>query len=102
MAAYNADELPGAVVFPQVREWETTASGLVSERRTWLARQQASRSPILEGVLEEWPRRSESGDTTWMRAVVESVLEAVVIRPRSMIGTNVFEYDRIEYVWRRA
>lgn len=100
MGAYNNDELPGSVVFPQVQEWEAKASELALERRSWRAT--TVRAPVMKGVIEEWPQRVEAGDTTWQRSVLESILDAVVIRPRTIVGTNMFEYDRIAYIWRQA
>jgi hypothetical protein len=100
MAAFNADQLPGSIVFPQVQQWEATVRELTAERQQWAA--QTNTGPVLEGALEEWPRRAEAGDTTWQRALVEKVLDAVLVKPRTLKGTNHFQYDRLAYVWRQA
>ncbi|MFJ9315790.1 recombinase family protein [Pimelobacter simplex] len=98
MAAFNSDELPGSVVFPQVREWEARATDLDNQRKAWRAT--SAPAPAIKGALEEWPERVEAGDVTWQRAVIASVLDAVVIKQRTIVGTNEYEYDRLAYLWR--
>lgn len=97
MAAFNRDELPGSVAFPQVKKWEQRAAELAAERKQWRA---TSRRPLMiDDVLGEWPKRADALDVTWQRAALESVLEAVVVRPRTRPSTE-YDYDRLVYVWR--
>ena len=100
LEAFNTDQLPGSVAFPQISRWEARVTELTSERRSWAAA--AHVVPALDGACEEWPSRVEAGDTAWLRGIIEKVVTSVVIRPRTLVGSNQFEYDRIVYVWRAS
>lgn len=98
MEAFNTDALSGAVVFPQVREWEAKAATLTADRRAWLANTTAG--PVVAGALDEWPTRVEAGDVTWQRSLFEKVLEAVLVKP-TRPDVRGYDRGRLAYVWRR-
>lgn len=93
MSAFTAGRLTGAVVFPAVEELESERDRLRAERRTVEA----------AAALPELQRMDRAGwdalDTERQRAVVESLLSAVLIRPATHRG-NTFDFERVEFVWK--
>ncbi|WP_390479577.1 zinc ribbon domain-containing protein, partial [Frankia casuarinae] len=92
MAAYDAGELDGKYVFPRVQEKEEQIAKLREEQTAWLREHSGPRST---NVAEAWP----SLEVEQRRAVIASVIEAVVLRrpdrPRSK-----FDPERLEVVWK--
>jgi len=93
MAEYNAGRLSGAVVFPQVAKLESEQSDLATERDKFIT---ATSAP---DVRHADPEAFVGLDTDRQRAILEQLLEAVVIAP-SRKGAP-WSPDRITYVWRR-
>jgi site-specific DNA recombinase len=94
MAAFTAGELTGAVVFPAVSKLEAQAEELREARATWL-RDQAFIVNRPENVTTAWPEL----DVDRQRAVIESVISAVVVKPAAKKGGR-FDPSRVEVVWR--
>ena len=95
MSAYTQGELSGDVVFPAVRNLETQAATLRANKQAWL-REQAVQVSQPSDVASAWPDL----DTDQRRAVIESVLTAVVIRPAAVKGGR-FSPERVDVVWRQ-
>jgi site-specific DNA recombinase len=94
MAAFTAGELTGAVVFPAVSKLEAHADELREARATWL-REQAFIVNRPENVTTVWPEL----DVDRRRAVIESVISSVVVKPAARKGGR-FDPSRVEVVWR--
>ncbi len=94
MAAFTAGELTGAVVFPAVSKLEAQADELREARATWL-REQAFIVNRPENVTTVWPEL----DVDRQRAVIDSVISAVVVKPAAKKGGR-FDPSRVEVVWR--
>ncbi len=94
MAAFTAGELTGAVVFPAVSKLEAQADELREARAAWL-RDQALIVNRPENVASVWPEL----DLDRQRAVIESVISAVVVKPAARKGGR-FDPSRVEVVWR--
>ncbi len=93
MDAFTAGTLTGAVVFPAVSALEAERDELRAARD---AVEAATRGPDVSRVdAEAW----EGMDTDRRRAVCETVLSAVLVRPATRRG-NTFDADRLEWVWR--
>lgn len=97
MDAYNAGQISGPRVFPQVGQHEKRIAELSRERDVWLA----GRGPDLrdQDVEAKW----NAPDTTlaWKRAVVEKAFSAILVKPRTSQGGNRFEAERIDPVPRQ-
>lgn len=94
MAAFNKGELSGTVVFPQVKALETEQAELGAARDRYITQ---TSGPDLTQVD---PEQYETADLDRQRAIVEGLLEAVVIAPAKARGARWTE-DRITYVWKR-
>lgn len=93
MASFTARELSAEVVFPAVAQLEQQRDELRSKKRRIEA---AGAGPDYRGVDQAaWERMSVSA----RRGVVESLLDAVLVRPAIHKG-NQFDASRIEFVWR--
>jgi len=90
MNEYTDKGLSGDVVFPAVAKLEDQIARLRADRTTWLRGQ--VRQPA--NVLERWP----SMDVEQRRAVIGSVLSAVVVR--SAEGRRRFDPERLEAIFR--
>jgi DNA invertase Pin-like site-specific DNA recombinase len=96
MAAFTAGTLTGAVVFPAVKTLEDERDALVRERDAVDAA--ALRPDVSRVDRTTW----EGMDTDRRRAVCETVLDAVLVRPTSRNTGNRFDAERLEVVWRRG
>jgi len=94
MSAYTKSELTGAVVFPAVGSLEGQATTLRDEKGAWL-RKQASVMSRPTNVEATWPTL----ETDRRRAVIESVIQTVIIKPAQKKGGR-FSPDRVEVAWR--
>lgn len=94
MEAYNADQMSGAIAFPQVQSLEKEQAELKAERDKMIA---ATTGPRVSKVD---PKGFMDLDVDKQRAVVEQVLDAVVIAPAKAKGAR-WTTDRISYVWRQ-
>lgn len=90
MDAFKARRLSGAIVIPAVEELEAERAELVAIRNRHEAR--LGGPDVMRITLEEWVEM----DTDRRRAVVETVVETVVIHSPSRRG-NVFDDTRV--VW---
>lgn len=90
MAAYTSGVLTGAVVFPQVSALEAEQARLERERP-------AGPPAPLRASAESFPRL----DLDRQRAVVEALVEAVVVAPAARRGAP-WTPDRLQVVWRSA
>lgn len=88
MAAYTSGVLTGAVVFPQVSALEAEQARLERER--------PAGPPLpVRASAESFPRL----DLDRQRAVVEALVEAVVVAPAARRGAP-WTPDRLQVVWR--
>jgi DNA invertase Pin-like site-specific DNA recombinase len=95
MASYTARELSAEVVFPAVSKLEAERDKLRDQRRRVEA---ASAAPDLTNVDDAaW----QAMNVHQRRAVVETLLSAVLVRPATTRG-NTFDPDRLEFVWHEA
>ncbi|WP_460802286.1 recombinase family protein [Microbacterium sp. GXF6406] len=93
MASFTARELSAEVVFPAVSALEAERDELRSQRRRIEA---AGAAPELAKVDRAgWDRMS----VDHRRAVIEGLLEAVLVRPATRRG-NTFDAERLDFVWR--
>ena len=94
MAAYRTRELSAAIAFPNVTALEQERAELLERQGAW------SRSrigvPRVTDVATEWDRLT----IEQRRAIIETVLEAVVLRPPPKRGVRVFDPERLEAVWK--
>jgi site-specific DNA recombinase len=88
MSAFNAGVLSGAIVFPQVQALEAEQAALERERPT------AAPRPTVASA-DAFPTL----DLDRQRAVVDSLVEAVVVRRAERRGAQ-WTSDRLEVVWR--
>ena len=95
MSAYTNGELSGDVVFPAVGGLDAQAATLRADKRAWL-REQSVRLNQPSDISGAWP------DLTidQRRAVIESVLASVIIKPAAVKGGR-FSPDRVEVLWRQ-
>lgn len=92
MASWSARELSAEVVFPAVSKLEDERDRLRAERRRIQA---AEAVPDMTNVdRTQWDHM----DVGARRAVVEALLDAVLVRP-SIRGGNRFDPDRVDFVW---
>lgn len=90
MNAYGSRELSSEVVFPQVAKLEAEATRLRADKEVWL--RETVRPVTVSGA---WPE-----DVQRQRAIIESLIVAVVIRPAVKMG-NKFQPERVEPpVWK--
>jgi len=95
MASFTARELSAEVVFPAVAQLEAERDGLRIQRRRVEA---AGAAPDLTNVdRDRWDRM----EVAEQRAVIETLLSAVLIRPATRKG-NQFDPDRVDFVWHDA
>jgi site-specific DNA recombinase len=90
MAAYNDDRLSAAIVFPQIEALEAEVATLGAARQKHIV---ATTRPSHIDV-----ETFDSSDIDRRRAIIEELLEAVVVAP-SHKGAR-WDPDRITYVWR--
>lgn len=95
MTAYNAGDLSAAIVFPQVSALEAEQVALETERAAWAAEY------VRVGPSTADPANFAALDLDRQRAVLEGLLEAVVIKPATARGAR-WTPDRITYAWRQA
>ena len=95
MSAYTNGELSGDVVFPAVGKLETRTATLRADKQAWLRNQTMQLSQPSD-VAGAWPDMN----IDQRRALIESVLSAVVIKPAAVKGGR-FSPDRVEVVWRQ-
>lgn len=93
MASFTARELSAEVVFPAVANLEEERDRLRAERRRVQAVEATTTLSHLD--REHWDQL----DVDRRRAVVETLLDAVLVRPATR-GGNQFDPDRVEFVWR--
>ena len=94
MAAYAADELPAAVVFPQVKGLEAQLARLRASASAWESAQTAPQ-------VAELAKMFGSTDVGEQRTALERVYECVIVRPVDGSGVRGdFDPRRIEAVWR--
>jgi len=95
MSAYTKGELSGDVVFPAVGNLEAQTATLRADKQAWL-REQTLQLSQPNDVAGAWP------DLTidQRRAVIESVLASVIIKPAAVKGGR-FSPDRVEVLWRQ-
>lgn len=91
MNKYAEGELGGEVVFPAVTKLEDRVAVLRAERSEWL-REHVVAAPT--NASESW----ETLDTDQRRAVIQSVLQAVLVKRAVKRGR--FDPGRAETVWR--
>lgn len=92
MASFTARELSAEVVFPAVSQLEVERDQLRGQKRRLEA---AGAAPDLTSVdRQAWDGMA----VDQRRAVVETLLSAVLVRPATRKG-NQFNPDRIEFVW---
>lgn len=93
MDAHRTGQLPGAIVFPQVQQLEQEREQLDAQRGEYI---RATSGPSVDQIdSATWGQMS----TDKRRAVVETLISAVLIRP-STKTSNRMDYDRLEVVWR--
>lgn len=95
MSAYTKGDLSGEVVFAAVGDLEDQTATLRADKQTWLREQTMQLSQPTD-VAGAWPDL----DTDQRRAVIESVVTAVVIKPADVKGGR-FSPDRVEVLWRQ-
>jgi site-specific DNA recombinase len=94
MNAFTEGELSSDVVFPMISDLEERAKNLRTDRARWLQDQVATASQPTN-ASEAWPGL----ETDQRRAVIETVLRAVVVKPALKKGGR-FDPSRVEIVWR--
>ncbi|MDQ6909989.1 MAG: recombinase family protein [Actinomycetota bacterium] len=94
MAAYSEGDLSSDVVFPAVSKLEDRFKRLRADRTEWL-RHSNTIATRPTNAAEAWPNL----DTDQRRAVIQSVLHAVVIK-RSASRGGRFDPSRADPVWR--
>ncbi|MBP2322681.1 DNA invertase Pin-like site-specific DNA recombinase [Kibdelosporangium banguiense] len=93
MGAYRRKELPGVVVFPQVKDLQATVDALQAQRSDWNRKQKGNlKAP--SNIVEMWPQMS----TDRQRAVIETLDLVVIVKP-SAKGSNRFDPARIEVIF---
>jgi len=92
MGEYNAGRLSGAIVFPQVVKLEEEQADLATERDAFVT------STATPDARNADPDTFLDLDVDRRRAIVEQVLEAVVIAPSGK--GQPWTPKRISYVWR--
>lgn len=92
MTAYDRDELAGAYVFPRVREKEAEIAELRREYSDWI---KANSGPSVTNVSATWPGL----ELEQRRAIIETVVEAVVLKPATKQGLHAFDPDRLDVIW---
>jgi hypothetical protein len=95
MSAYAKGELSADVVFPAVGKLEDRTVLLRADKQAWLREQTVQLSQPTD-VAGSWPDLS----IDQRRAVIESVLTAVIIKPAAVKGGR-FSPDRVEVLWRQ-
>ncbi|HCG55823.1 MULTISPECIES: recombinase family protein [Brevibacterium] len=94
MSVHRTGLLSGSVVFPQVQQLQEEQERLEAERGEFI---RATAGPTTARVTPEvWAGMS----TDKRRAIVETLIEAVLIHPGRQ-RQNKLDYDRIEVVWRQ-
>lgn len=95
MTAYHTKQLSSQIVFPQIAEIQATLDALQAERSDWLRKQNVNQnSPNKVGDL--WPAMS----TERRRAIIESLLLAVVVEPTAPRKRGPYDPSRVSVVWR--
>ena len=92
MAAYDNNELSGQYVFPRVREKEGEIAELKRRHAEWV---KANAGPSITDIGSSWPAL----DLDQKRAVIATVIEAVVLKPATRQGLNAFDPERLDVVW---
>jgi DNA invertase Pin-like site-specific DNA recombinase len=92
MASFTARELSAEVVFPAVSTLEAERDELRAQRKRIEAE---SAGPDLSSIT---PDTWDGLDVDRQRAIVETLLSAVVVRPATR-GGNTFDPDRVDFVW---
>jgi hypothetical protein len=95
MTAYSNGTLSSDVVFPAVHRLEKMIDDLADDRADWLRRQVAVTNRPAD-VEADWPTLA----IEQRRAIIQSVLEAVVVKPAAKRGGR-FDPTRVEVVWRQ-
>jgi DNA invertase Pin-like site-specific DNA recombinase len=95
MAHYSAGDLSGEIVIPAVRELDAKRGKLSEAKRDWL-REQAHFQSQPTDIATIWPGL----DTERRRNIIESVIEAVIVKPAKVKGGR-FSPDRIDIRWRQ-
>jgi hypothetical protein len=93
MAAYTAGTLSAAVVFPQVERLEDERAQLEADRVAHFA-------GLPTAPVDVDPQAFDRLDVDRQRALLEALLEAVVVAP-SAKGVP-FSPERLTFVWRQA
>lgn len=92
--AYEQRVIKGSLYFPTIQALQAQEEALDVERQAWLAH---TSGPTLSTVdRDTW----EDMDTDQRRAVIDRLLEVVLIRPsRQRLGPR-FDHERVEVLWR--
>ncbi|CAO5163454.1 hypothetical protein FAIPA1_230054 [Frankia sp. AiPs1] len=94
MAAYRAGERSAALAFPTVGGLEEEKAQLLAGQSEW-ARWRAG-VPRVTNVAAEW----ETLELEQRRAIIETVIEAVVLKPPTKKGARTFDAARLEAIWK--
>lgn len=94
MEAHRTGQLSGALVFPQVQQLEQEREQLDAERRAFI--RETAGPPVDRITPEQW----EEMGTDKRRAVVFTLIDAMLVRPNTKPQRNWMDYERLEVVWR--
>ncbi|GAA6524381.1 hypothetical protein [Intrasporangium sp. DVR] len=94
MGQFNSRALSGEVVFPAVRALEQERDELRA------ARKQVEAAAAVPGLTRLDQAGWDRLDVERRRAVVESVLDAVMVRPSTRSTGNRFDPERLDPVWK--
>lgn len=94
MTAYNARQLSAAVAFGAVEALENERADLEEQRANLAAAVPLQRLTAL--TVADWV----GWDVDRRRAAAESLIEAVMIRPKAKLTGNKFDAARIDLVWK--
>lgn len=93
MAAFEADDMPGDVVFPKVKKLSRERDELVAARKAYIT---ATAGPSLTGIT---PAKWKKYTPDEKRARIAQLLDAVYIKPTTNRGPKL-DLSRVVPVWR--
>lgn len=98
MAAYRSKELPGSIVFPEVRALEANIQELLKQKKAW-TRQDASavNVDVLKAAVDHW---DDPDYFDQKRAIVHSEVLAIVIELPEKKGQR-FDPGRVQLEWQK-
>jgi site-specific DNA recombinase len=94
MSAYHDDQLPKELVFPEIAKLSAEIAELKRDRSQW-NREQLRAAKTSSNIIDLWPDM----ETDRRRAVVETLIHTVVIKPRLKPQAR-FDPERADVVWR--